>query len=388
MSKIVILGDSQTSISAIETLRASGFDGEIVLFCSQGVLPFDGDLFAAWVAKDVKEAQVHLKLDKFFEQNKVAVIANEKLTRISTKRHQLTTENKTHVAFDKLLITDLPAVAYPAIKGCQKEGVYNTYHFPSVKHLTKTLHEIDNAIVKVTCLEGFEFGCALSRAGKEVVMLAPKEGLLSSIFDEETSMLLKQIVEAKGIRVVYDDIDEVLGDTNVKAVKLESGKVMAAEGVIFDNVTPDLKILQETDLLVDGVFKVNEFHQTTIDGIFATGTALSGFGLIKDQLIMQGKDAALNMIEPKHKLEMPQLIVRDFGTKVCDGFYGGILRLPEGGKEHMKFDGPSNVYKKIYLDNDKLVGAVWMNATLDKPRVVKALQDAQFLPAGQEEQFL
>ncbi len=388
MSKIVIIGNSPASVTAIETLRANGFSGEIVLFCAQGVLPYAQEVFPAWVAKDVKESQVFLKLDKFIQEHKIALIANEKLTRISTKRHQLTTENKTHVAFDQLLITDLPAAAYPSIKGYQKEGVFNTYLFPSVKHLTKTLHEIDNVVVKVSRLDGFEFACALSRADKEVVMLAPKEGLLSSIFDEETSMLLKQIVEAKGIRVIYDDIDEILGDTQVKAVRLESGKVMAAEGVVFDNVTPDIKILHETDLLIDGVFSVNASYQTAEERVFAAGNAVVGFGLTHQELSAYGKAAALNMLHPGSGTERSGLVVRDFGAAICDGFYGGQLRLPEGGREHMKFDGPSNIYKKIYLSSDKLVGAVWMNAMADKPRVVKALNEQQILPSGQEDQFL
>lgn len=388
MSKIVIIGNSSASIAAIEALRVNGYNGEIVLFCAQGLMPYAQEVFPAWVAKDVKESNVFLKLDKFCLEHHVSVVANEKLTRISTKRHQLTTENKTHIAFDQLLITDLPGVAYPPIKGYQKEGVFNTFLFQTVKNLTKTLHEIDNAIVKVTRLEGFEFACALSRAGKEVVICAPKEGLLSAIFDEETSMLLKQVVEAKGIRVIYDDVDEILGDTQVKAVRLESDKVMAAEGVIFDNVCPDLKILHETDLLVDGVLKTDTSYRTSVEGVFATGSAVMGFGLIDQELSVFGKAAGLNMLHPDTSTESQGLIVRDFGHKICDGFYAGQVRLPDGGREHMKFDGPSNIYKKIYLSSDSLVGAVWMNAIGDKPRVIQALSGRQNLLAGQEDHFI
>lgn len=388
MPRIVIIGDSQTSVTAIETLRANGYSGDITLFCSQGHLPTQADQLASFLAHDIKEAQVFIKLDKFFKQHQVEVIVNEKITRVSTKRHQLTTENKTHVSFDQLLITDLPVVAYPPIKGHQKESVFNTFQFSAVKNLVKNLHEIDNAVIKVTNLDGFNFACALSRKEKEVVMLTPKEGLLSHLFDEETSMLLKQIVEAKGIRVVYDDIDEILGDTAVKAVRLESSKVIEAHAVIFDNVSPDLKILQETELLGDGVLKTDEFSQTAVPEVFATGSAVHGFGLTSIEMMAYGQAAAMNMLNIKMNAQLPRLIVHDFGIKICDGFYGGIVRLPDGGREHMRFDGPSNIYKKIFLDADKLVGAVWMNAVGDKDRISQALHASMVLPAGQEDQFL
>lgn len=388
MSTIVIIGSSSASVSAAQTLRTSGFDGDLTIFCPQGVLPYDHELFPAWIAKDTKESQVFIKLDKFTSPHKVKMISQEKLTRVSTKRRQLTTEDKTHIPFDQLLITDLPAVAYPLMKGSQKEGVFNTFLFPSVKTLVKTLHEIDNVVVKVSGLSGLEFACALSRAGKDVVILSPKEGLLISIFDEETSMLLKQILEARGIRVIYDDMEEILGDAQVKAVRLHSGKVMAAEAVLFDNVTPDLRMLSDADLLTEGALKTDEFFRTPVENVFAAGSVVNGFGMTHQELAVLGKAAAQNMLRSGIPTEPVGCVVRDFGHKVCDGFYAGEVRLPHGGREYMRFDGPSNIYKKIYLSGDQIVGAVWMNAPGDKERVIKALTERQTILGGQEEQFL
>ena len=53
----------------------------------------------------------------------------------------------------------------------------------------------------------------------------------------------------------------------------------------------------------------------------------------------------------------------------------------------MKFDGPANIYKKIFMVDDHLVGAVCLNALGEKDKVQKALAQKLSL-AGIEEEFL
>ena len=61
--------------------------------------------------------------------------------------------------------------------------------------------------------------------------------------------------------------------------------------------------------------------------------------------------------------------------------------MQEGGREVMRFDGPSNVYKKIYLLNDRLEGAVWLNAMNEQEKVKQALIEKIVLTSS-EDQFL
>ncbi len=72
---------------------------------------------------------------------------------------------------------------------------------------------------------------------------------MPDIFDEETGLLLKQILEGKGIRVFSENaVEEILGEVEVKAVKLKSGKVLACDTVIFDEAKADIRMLSEPTL--------------------------------------------------------------------------------------------------------------------------------------------
>ena len=345
MSTLVVIGHSQEALDAIEQARKSGHDGEIILLCPAGILPYHVEMLPSWLAKDVKESQVFIHLDPFVKTNHIKLMAHEGITRISSKRKQITMENKSHIPFDRLVITDLADVVYPSFKGIHKEGVYNPFTFSSVKALVKASRDVEHVVAQVKHLAGFNLACAMARLGKDVLILVPKQGVLSRIFDEETSMIIKQVLEAKGIRLMTDDVDEILGDAEVKAVRLESGKVMAAEAVILDDVKPDTRLLQE------------------VEDVAVLGSAKDGF-------------------------DMPSSLLLSFGVKILDGFFGGQVRLLENGREHMKFDGPSNIYKKIYLLDDSLIGAVWINAPHDRERIMQALATRQHLAIGDEDQFL
>ncbi len=379
MSNILIIGNSLAAVAAIEEIRRSDKESSITLFCPEGVLPYNRALLPAILAKDAKESHAHVVHEKFFKEHNVKLVHNEVLTRISIKRNQVTTESKAHFSFDKLLMTDLPGVRLPSVKGHQKTGVFDVFRLTSLKEIIKEVPYVESIVVPVTNFAGFEFACALSRLGKSVILLCPPQGILAEIFDDDTAALLKQIVEAKNIRVIGDSIEEILGDAEVKAVKLKSGKVIAAEMVLFDQIQPDVRVLSESGLLEEDQIVVGEFFNTLAENIFACDCALGAYDLLHQESIAQGTCAAANMMTLGSKVFEPPVLLRDFGTKVVDGFCGGFVRLLEGGREKMQFDGPSNIYKKVYLLNDALVGAVWFNALADKPAVLKALLEKSLL---------
>ncbi len=346
--KILIVGNSSKVASIIEDIRQKDKDSEISLFCTESVLPYDRSLLPSWVAGEIKEHQAQPLSDQFFAQHRVSVIAGEEISRISVKRKHITTSQKKQISYDRLILADTGAVKLPDIKGHHKEGVFDPFRLRSVKAMIKYLPFADHVIVHVGHMQGLNMACALAGLGKEVIVVSKTAGILGDIFDDETGALLKQILETKGVRVMAEDaIEEILGDAAVKAVKFKSGKVMAAEVVVIDDVGLDLRMLSE-ETLAEGDEKVQE-----------------------DDFPHQQMP-----LKPSH-----------FGFKVIDGFCAGYTRLLESGGERMKFDGPQNIYKKIFVHGDRLAGAVLFNASSLEPKILQAIQTKESI-AGREEELL
>jgi NAD(P)H-nitrite reductase large subunit len=344
MSKILIVGNSLAAAKTIEDIRQKDAQSEITLFCTESLLPYDRLSLPALVAGQIKESKVHPLPDNFFKQHKVEVVANEKLVRISFKRKYLSTESKMQISFDQIMIADLGAVVPLPVKGHQKKGVFDCTMLSSVKALIKYLPYTDTAYVIVSNVQGLNIACALHGHGKEVVIVTSDNTLLSSVLDEETGTLLKQILEGKGLRVVTNNmIEEILGDAEIKAVRLQSGKVAAAQMVVADFLPLDWRLIEEG----------SEFQKIE-DDFFTTALPL----------------------KPSH-----------FGFNVLEGFCMGITKLPQGGREYLKFDGPQNIFKKIFAQGDVLVGAVLFNASSHEQSLLKTINDRVSI-VGQEEALL
>jgi len=346
--KTLVVGNSLDVLPIIENILSQNKDEQVTLFSTEGVLPYDRALLPALVAAAATEQGMYKTAEIFLSAYHPQVVTKEALNRISVKRRYLTTEKKTQIGYDRLVLVDTGHLILPNIRGHQRKGVFDCWRLSSVKELKKYLLLIDSVTVVVSNIQGLNMACAVSHLKKEVTVVSSGPGLLPDIFDEETGLLLKQILEGKGIRVFSDNaVEEILGDAEVKAVKLKSGKVLACDAVIFDEAKADIRMISEPTLTDEDKICIEECFKPFV-----------------------------MPFTPFH-----------FGLNVLDGFCAGWTKLPQGGREYLKFDGPQNIYKKIYAHGDELAGMVIFNAPQDSERLLGILQSRDNI-AGKEEEIL
>ncbi len=344
--KTLVVGNSLDVIPIIENILSRGKDEQVTLFTTEGVLPYDRSLLPTLVAAATNDRHIYKTAEIFLAAYHPEVVTTENLARISVKRRYLTTEKKTQIEYDRLVVVDTGHLILPNVRGHQRTGVFDCWRISSIKAIKKHLPFTDSAAVVVSNVQGLNMACALSQLKKEVTVITPKLGLLPDVLDEETGLLLKQILEGKGIRVMSENaIEEILGDVDVKAVKLKSGKVLACDTVVFDEARVDIRMLSEPTLTD------------------------------QDQIA----------IEASFRPPVLPFAPVNFGLDVFDGFYAGWTKLPEGGREYLKFDGPQNIYKKIYAHGDHLVGTVVFNAPQDNERLLGMIQRQDNITGKEEE---
>jgi len=346
--KTLVVGNSLDVLPIIENILSHHKDEEVTLFTTEGVLPYDRALLPAVLAASTNEQHMYKTSEIFLAAFHPQVVTTESLARISVKRRYLTTDKKTQIGYDRLVVVDTGHLILPNVRGHQRTGVFDCWRVSSIKAMKKHLVFADSVTVVVSNIQGLNMACALSHLKKEVTVLSSSSGFLPDIFDEETGLLLKQILEGRGIRVFSDNaIEEILGDADVKAVKLKTGKVLACDTVIFDEARADIRMLSEPTLTDEDKISIEECFKPLV---------------------------------------MPFAPVK-FGLNVLNGFYAGWTKLPEGGREYLKFDGPQNIYKKIYAHADHLVGTVIFNSPQDNERLLGIIQRQDNI-TGREEEIL
>ncbi len=304
MSKLVIIGQSPAVVAVIKKIRENAEERDITLISADGERPYDRSLFAKLIARKVKDKDLFCEAEEFYTANKVELILDKEITRLNFNRCKIFLADRAHVDYDDLIIADAPQPRLPEKKGIRKVGVFHLARLDAVRRLIKYLPFTETAVVEAVSLVGIETALALKENGKDVIIVTSEDQVMSGILGEDGARLLFKLLEKRGIRVFTGSaIEDILGDVELKAVRLKSGKVLACEMVVFDDVAPDLRFLAESDLVVSERITVKATMQTNLPHVWAIDTVIEmqepkmkgNYSLAKAIGRLQGEVAAMNV---------------------------------------------------------------------------------------------
>lgn len=285
MQELIIVGQSPAVVAFIRTLREGDQDRAITLISTDGNLPYDRSLFPKLIGQKIREKEIFCQGEDFFAAHKVNLVLDKEITRIGLNRRKVFLADRLQLDYDDLVLCDAPQPRLPEKKGVRRIGVFSLARLDSVRRLLKYLPFTETAVVEASSLLGVETALALKGTGKEVLVLLPGEKPLAGILGDEEARLLLCLLERRGIRVLSgSQIEDILGETELKAVRLDSGKVLACEMVILDDAAPDLRFLSSGELLLDTRIMVQGTLQTNIPRVYA----LDAMGVMESPRIPGG----------------------------------------------------------------------------------------------------
>ncbi len=276
MNNIVVLGSSFVGGKGVEEFKSVDQSSQVIIVSLDGHYPYDRKLFAQFIEKDIEPEKIFYKPKKFYQEQKIEVILDQAISRINFKKRKIFLEKedqKNQIDFDLLFIVEPLAYRWPDIKGTNKTGVYGLKTLKDIESLIKNIPLVETMTFQVEDVSGLEIAVAFAKAEKEVLIITSGQDISSSQEESEHLQELKQTLEShKGRIFTETSIDEILGDNDVKAVRLKSGKVIATQTVAFGNLQPDLRLLMEAPIqIVNNKIGVNEQFKTSVDYIYAMG---------------------------------------------------------------------------------------------------------------------
>ncbi len=273
MKKILILGSSIAGVKAIEEIRRFEPDCAATIL-TDGEYPYDRGLFAPILAKEVDYKKIFYKPNDYYEKNRVTVVTGKKIARINLKKCKVTTDDKEAYEGDVLIVTDAPGYKLPEIKGVNKNGVYTLQQLTELDQILDVLPLIDAVVIQSNSNRGASLAAAFLKRDKEVTWVVSNDQVAQDLMAANTTGQLTGAAKENKLRVVAaNPIAEILGEGDVKAIRLKSGKVLAAQIIIFPDAPVDFKFLTDPAVTTDGKIPVNEQFQTGIEGVFALDAA-------------------------------------------------------------------------------------------------------------------
>ena len=371
MKQFVIIGNSAAGIAGVEAIRSKDKESKIMVISDEDYNSYCRCLISYYLAGDVAEDKIIYRPENFYKENNIELLLNKKVVRIEPKKNKVICEDKGQLGYDSLLIATGASPKFPETPGIKKRGVFGFRTIKDTKEIEGLLPVTKNACVLGGGLIGLKAAYALKKRKIDVKVIIRSKQVLSQMLDFEAAHFVQKRLEENGIEMIFGQgVTEVIGNGDIKAVKLDSGKAIGCSLIVVGKgVSPNIGLVKETEIKVNEGIIADNLLQTNIPSVYAAGDVCESFDLTLGEhtvnalwpiAVEQGKVAGQNMAGESVKYDGSLGInsIEFFGLPVISL---GIYKNKEGetGFEEMKIaDKKNNLYKKVLLRNNIIVGTI------------------------------
>jgi len=383
--KILIIGNSVAAIGAIEAIRSKDYSHEITVVSDEPYPVYSRPLISYLLAKEIKPSQIYYRSSDFYEKNKVKTILGKKVNKVFFDQKMIQLEDGEKVYYDCILLSTGGNPFIPKLEGIDKQGVFCFTKLNDVKRISSQIEKVKKVVVIGGGLIGIKAAEALKKRKKEVIIVELAKHILSLTMDETASSILEKALKKEGIEILTSDtVKEIIGDKEVEAVRLSSGKTIYTEMVIVAiGVLPNIEIFKESGLKIGKGIIVNERMETNLKDVYSAGDVTESYDLISGQYrtipiwpnaYYQGKVAGSQMVGDKNYIYEGGLMMNSIEVANIPTISVGLVNpsSKDGFEVVKRIDKLSNEYRKILIKDDKIVGALFVG-NIDRAGIITGL---------------
>ena len=370
MQKLVIIGAGMASGRTLEHITDASADAfEITLFNAEPRGNYNRIMLSPVLSGERTYDEIVTHDDDWYAARNIRTRFGEKVIWVDRKRKLVMGENG-EVSYDKLIIATGSTPFIIPVPGHDLPGVIGYRDLEDTNAMIDAAAQASaSAVVIGGGLLGLEAAAGLRMRGMEVTVLHNDGHLMNRQLDEAAGYLLQNDLEKRGITVMTSaNTKQIVGDGKVEQVRLEDGTEIPANIVLMTaGIRPSVLVGQEAGLKVGRAIEVDDQMRTSDPDIFAVGECVEFeanlFGLVAP-LYDQAKVLANTLLGVEDSFKL-----RELSTKLkvtgCDLFSAGDFAEGEGREDIVFRDPKRRVYKRLIVENDRLIGAVMYGDTAD-----------------------
>ncbi len=277
MTTFVIVGGGLAGAKAAETLRAEGFDGEVVLFGAEPELPYERPPLSKGylLGKDNRDSAFVHPAD-WYPEHDVDLRAGVTVAMIDPAAHLVTFDGGT-VGYDKLLLTTGAAARRLDIPGAGLGNVLYLRTLPESEALKAAFTAGARVVIVGAGWIGLEAAAAAVSAGSAVTVLEPQPSPLYGALGPELGGKFADLHRAHGVEFRFGEAAAEFraagpGSARVGSVLTSGGDELPADVVVIGiGVVPNDALAKSAGLEVDNGVVTDSALRTSDPDIYAAG---------------------------------------------------------------------------------------------------------------------
>lgn len=377
MMDYLIIGNGVAGTTAGENIRKADDSGNITMLTEED-MPFYHRLrLNDYIAGDIHEKDLIVRDQKWYEDRAIDLALEHRVVDANAGKKQVETADGKSFSYDRLLIATGSHSFIPPITGSDKKGVFALRSVKDARDISAFAQGIDEVALIGGGLLGLEAGNALRRLKKRVVVVEFFPRLLPRQLDVDGAKRLQEIMEGMGFAFrLGAKTKEIGGDDGVESVVLEDGESIAARMVVISaGVRPNMELADALNLDRDKGIQVNERLETSQSDIYAAGDVAEFRGMpygIWPAAMEQGKIAGINMAGGDERYEGTTMANK---LKVVGIDLASAGNIDVENELEAKLVQDETVYKKIVIEDDRIVGCIMLGDTNGFNKITRAMSD-------------
>ncbi|HEV7435978.1 MAG TPA: nitrite reductase large subunit NirB [Pseudorhizobium sp.] len=371
--KLVIIGNGMAPGRMLEHLFEQAPDRyRIVIFNAEPRVNYDRIMLSLVLSGEKTYEQIVIHGDGWYVDHGITLYKGHRITSIDRDERTVTSDHGVVESYDKLVIATGSMPFILPVPGSDLPGVLTYRDLDDVNAMLLAAQSRQRAVVIGGGLLGLEAAAGLAERGMEVTVLHVMPTLMERQLDPAAGYLLQKAVEARGIKVMCKaNTKAIVGQGKVEGVALEDGTLVPASLVVMAvGIRPNATLAKETGLAVNRGIVVDAGMRTSDGNIFALGECAevdgTVYGLVAPLYEMARVAAAHLAGDAKQ-----QFVHSDTPTKLkvtgIDLYSLGDFAESEDREEIVLRDAAAGIYKRLVLQDNRIVGTVLYGDTADGP---------------------
>ena len=382
--RLVVIGNGMAGIRTLEELLKLQPDMyDITVFGAEPHPNYNRILLSPVLAGEQEFREIILNPLSWYADHGIRLHLGKEVTKIDRVHRRVIASDGTEAEYDRLLIATGSEPFILPIPGKELKGVISYRDIRDTQTMIDTARVKRSAVVIGGGLLGLEAANGLKLRGMDVTVVHLAGWLLERQLDPTAGQLLENSLVERGLRFrLNTSTSELIGNDagEVTAVRFSNGEEVPADLVVMAaGIRPNTRLAQEAGIHCHRGIVVNDTLQTFDPRVYAVGECVShrgiAYGLVAP-LFEQAKVCANHLATFGIGIYKGSIASTKLKVTGIDLFSAGNFMGGKGTEEVVLSDPSGGVYKKLVLQDDRLVGACLYGDTADGGWYFKLIKDA------------